>query len=397
MTLRKFLPCAAAGRWLLTLGLGLGVVLLSATSGRAAILDASWTAPTMNTDGSPLTELSFYWIYYGTSDLPCPGLPLFLLPSSTASPPSNERVNLRLTGLLSETLYYVSVTAVDANVNESACSITASAVARIAHAVSPTGTADFGTVNVGTYADQVFIVSNIVGETVSGNVSTSPPFTIVSGSTFRLVGLGAAQVVTVRFLPSADVTATANVNFTADGDTRSRIAKGTGIGTDITLPTIAVTLPTPNPTFTTISSTMTLAGTASDIPGVTQVAWVNDRGGSGTASGTTAWTADGIVLQLGENVLTVTARDAAGNTTTATLTVILEPAFPLTVSLTGAGTVTSTPDVGIACGETCSARFVTNSVVTLTASPAAGSAFTGWSGGGCSRTGGCVNTVRAGT
>src|SRR3989442_13075166 len=251
MTLRKFLPCAAAGRWLLTLGLGLGVVLLSATSRRAAILDASWTA----------------------------------------SPPASEGVNLRLTGLLSETLYYVSVTAVDANVNESACSTTASPVARIAHAVSPTGTADFGTVNVGTYADQVFIVSNIVVETVSGTVSTSPPFTIVSGSTFRLVGLGAAQVVTVRFLPSADVTATANVNFTADGDTISRIVKGTGIGTDITLPTIAVTLPTPNPTFTTMNSTLTLAGTASDIPGVTQVTWVSSRGGSGTASGTTAWTA----------------------------------------------------------------------------------------------------------
>ena len=38
--------------------------------------------------------------------------------------------------------------------------------------------------------------------------------------------------------------------------------------------------------------------------------WVNDRGGSGTANGTTSWTASGITLQTGVNVLTVTARDA---------------------------------------------------------------------------------------
>ena len=49
---------------------------------------------------------------------------------------------------------------------------------------------------------------------------------------------------------------------------------------------------------------------------MTQVTWVNDRGGSGTATGTTSWTVSGIVLLSGANVLTVTARDAAGNTST---------------------------------------------------------------------------------
>jgi hypothetical protein len=58
---------------------------------------------------------------------------------------------------------------------------------------------------------------------------------------------------------------------------------------------------------------------------VTQVTWSNDRGGSGTASGTTSWTVSGITLQSGANVLTVTARDAAGNTGTDTLTVTYTP------------------------------------------------------------------------
>ena len=49
---------------------------------------------------------------------------------------------------------------------------------------------------------------------------------------------------------------------------------------------------------------------------MTQVTWANDRGGSGTATGTTAWSVSGIALQSGANVLTVTARDAAGNTAT---------------------------------------------------------------------------------
>ena len=59
---------------------------------------------------------------------------------------------------------------------------------------------------------------------------------------------------------------------------------------------------------------------------MTQVTWVNDRGGSGTATGTTSWSVSGIVLLSGQNVLTVTARDAAGNTSTDTLTVTYTPA-----------------------------------------------------------------------
>jgi hypothetical protein len=50
------------------------------------------------------------------------------------------------------------------------------------------------------------------------------------------------------------------------------------------------------------------------------VSWVTDRGRSGTASGTTSWTAS-VALLSGANVVTVTARDAAGNLGRAVLTV----------------------------------------------------------------------------
>jgi len=264
-------------------------------------------------------------VYYGASSAPCPGASFLQVTSSTSSPPPNQTVTFRLTGLSTGTLYNVSVTAVDTSGNESACSTPGSAIARIDFSMSPTGTLNFGAVNLGGFVDQVFTVSNTGGGTVSGTVSTSAPFSIISGSPFSLVGLGATQAVTVRFTPITSATATVNLNASADGDTVSRILTGTGIALDTTPPIVAITSPTSGSTYTTSNPLLTLGGTASDNVWVTQVTWANSLGSSGTASGTTIWTTGGMVLRLGTNVLTVTARDAAGNTATAGLTVTLTP------------------------------------------------------------------------
>lgn len=53
---------------------------------------------------------------------------------------------------------------------------------------------------------------------------------------------------------------------------------------------------------------------------------------------------------------------------------------------TGAGSVTSSP-AGIDCGPDCTQDYADGTPVTLTAAPASGSTFAGWSGGGCSGTG----------
>jgi hypothetical protein len=67
--------------------------------------------------------------------------------------------------------------------------------------------------------------------------------------------------------------------------------------------------------------------------------------------------------------------------------------FGLSVALTGAGTgtVTSVP-AGVSCGANCSATYASGVSVVLTATPAAGSAFGGWSGA-CSGTGTCTLTM----
>jgi List-Bact-rpt repeat protein/copper binding plastocyanin/azurin family protein len=57
----------------------------------------------------------------------------------------------------------------------------------------------------------------------------------------------------------------------------------------------------------------------------------------------------------------------------------------------GSGSVTSDPG-GIDCGSTCSATFAKNASVTLTATPATGSTFSGW-GGDCSGTSTCSLTM----
>src|SRR2546426_6625855 len=107
-----------------------GVLLLKADPAQPGILDASWTAPTTNTDGSPLTDLASYRLYYGASASPCPGSSFLQVESVTSSPVSSQMMSVRLTGLMTGTRYFVSVSAVDATGSESACSTTADAVAR---------------------------------------------------------------------------------------------------------------------------------------------------------------------------------------------------------------------------------------------------------------------------
>jgi uncharacterized protein (DUF2141 family) len=76
-----------------------------------------------------------------------------------------------------------------------------------------------------------------------------------------------------------------------------------------------------------------------------------------------------------------------------TATFSSSPTLTVSKAGDGTGTVTSSP-AGINCGADCSEVYSPGTVVTLTASPAAGSAFTGWSGF-CGGTGSCQVTMNA--
>ncbi len=109
--------------------------------------------------------------------------------------------------------------------------------------------------------------------------------------------------------------------------------------------------------------------TATANPGSTFTGWSTPCSGTGTCTVTMDKAYTVKATFVGPSVLTVTR----------------------TLQKKGAGAITSTPD-GINCGTTCKKGFIRDTVVTLTATPAPGSTFTGWSTP-CSGTGTCTVTM----
>jgi len=105
-------------------------------------------------------------------------------------------------------------------------------------------------------------------------------------------------------------TATLTVNYTAP---------------DISAPTITILGPTTASSYTSARSVETLGGTSSDNLGVTAVTWAvtwpDNSTTSGFSSGTTNWSVPSVSLEVGSNVITMTAQDAAGNKGKAVLTI----------------------------------------------------------------------------
>jgi len=110
------------------------------------------------------------------------------------------------------------------------------------------------------------------------------------------------------------------------------------------------------------------------------------------ASGYTvgAWSGSGVSCTGSTCPVTM----SAARSVSVSFTAVATPTFALGVTVTGSGTVSSSP-AGISCGSTCTHSYDQNTVVTLNASPASGYSFSGWSGAGCSGTNTCVVTMSA--
>src|SRR5262249_43663553 len=94
----------------------------------SGVLDVSWVATTTNVDGSPLTDVASYRVYYSTADAPCPtGKSIGV--ATRQAPAPGQRIVFRLSGLTLGQLYYVAAAAVTSR-DMSECSITESARAR---------------------------------------------------------------------------------------------------------------------------------------------------------------------------------------------------------------------------------------------------------------------------
>ena len=103
--------------------------LILAGCAASGVLDVSWVAPTTNVDGSPLTNVASYTVYYSTADAPC-ATGKSIRVATKQAPAPGQRIVFRLSGLTIGQLYYVAVVAVTSGGLESKCSITESARAR---------------------------------------------------------------------------------------------------------------------------------------------------------------------------------------------------------------------------------------------------------------------------
>jgi len=115
---------------------------------------------------------------------------------------------------------------------------------------------------------------------------------------------------------------------------------------------------------------------------------------AGNASGTAS-----LASALTSGIISATASHAVNGTSEFSACAALSAAVAnvtLTVTKSGAGSGTVS-GTGINCGADCSESVAPNTVVVLSATPAGGSTFAGWSGGGCGGTGTCsvaVNTAQ---
>ncbi len=175
--------------------------------------------------------------------------------------------------------------------------------------------------------------SGNVTVTTSGNdchwsVSSSSDWLSITSAAVSFTGSG-----TVSYTVSENTTESERMAaLTITGDDYTATHSVTQSMAEDEPPTVTITSPTSDAIYNTSEDSLDIGGTASDDVGVTRVTWSNDRGGSGECTGTTSWSASGISLYDGANIITITAQDAAGNTATDTLTVTKTEDAPPTIS-----------------------------------------------------------------
>ncbi len=147
---------------------------------------------------------------------------------------------------------------------------------------------------------------------------------------------------------------------------------------------------TPPPSNHTLTVTKSGSGTVTSTPaGIDCGADCSEAYAAGTAVTLSATPSTGNTFTGWSGACTGTASTCtvtmdAAKSATASFAASSGGPYTLTVTNAGKGKVTSSP-AGISCGRDCSEAYASGTAVTLTATPASGQSFTGWSGA-CSGT-----------
>ena len=105
----------------------------AAREAREGELLVSWMPPTTNTDGSPLTDLASYRIYFNTDKKvsPCPGGLSVNVDAKAVGRTPDGRVSVILSNFVAGQSYHVALTAINSHGVASACSDGGSAPAHL--------------------------------------------------------------------------------------------------------------------------------------------------------------------------------------------------------------------------------------------------------------------------
>jgi hypothetical protein len=186
-------------------------------------------------------------------------------------------------------------------------------------------------------------ISGTVSDDASGVVSVTWSNSANSTSGSATLSPGTWSVSSIPLVPGPNlisiVAMDAAQNSTASSPTQITIFY------DNAAPFVNITSNTSD--FATKNGSPTLSGTASDDSPIASVTWSNSRGGSGTATFAGGnWSASITGLQPGSNLITITATDSAGLSSTTTRTITYDNVPPtLTIASpangfdTGLGTV----------------------------------------------------------
>lgn len=204
----------------------------------------------------------------------------------------------------------ITVTARDSSGKTATSALTVT-VATAADTVAPT-------VAITSPTLETTFSTNKATVTLAGKAADAGGIALVTWSTLQgasgtAAGTTAWKISAVPLIPGANVitvVATDKAGNTSRAQLRVRLS-------DQIAPVVTVISQGP----ATTKGAITVAGTASDNFGVVSVTWRNNRGGSGQATGTTAWKIASIPVLSGSNEITITVRDLAGNSGSSVLKV----------------------------------------------------------------------------
>ena len=318
---------------------------VQAFAGQASL---SWEAPSSNDDGTPLTDLNGYKIYYGTA----PG-------NYTQNIDVGNVTTYTFTDLTDGQTYYFVATAYNTARIESGYS---NEVSKIIPSSPQTYT----------------LTVNKAG-TGSGIISSSPAGITCGGDCTETYNAGAAIT----------LTATPDTSSTFTGWSGACGSTGSCSVTMDAAKSVTATFALKTSAITATAGTggsISPSGTVLANYGSSQLFTITASAGYSIAN----------VLVDGASVGAVASYTFSNITATHTISANFAPVtYGLTVSKagTGSGIISSSP-AGITCGGDCTETYNAGAAITLTATPDTSSTFTGWSGA-CGSTGSCSVTMDA--